>query len=79
MAESNYNGEGVGLKEEGGASSIKVVASILQPHLYNKTLRVTMGTTVNDVITKLVTKYAIATEDKNPGSFYLMEVRDGVC
>ena len=82
MTESRYDKEGVGLSEgvgleEGGASSIKVVASILQPQLYNKRVLVTVGTTVNDVITMLVTKYAITAEDQDPSSYYLMEVRGG--
>lgn len=83
MAESRYDREGEGLSEgvglEGGASNIKVVASILQPRLYNKTVPVAMGTTVNDVISMLVTKYAITAEDRDPSSFYLMEVRGGAC
>lgn len=55
-------------------SNIKVVASVLQPQLYYKSVPVTMETTVNDVIVTLVTKYAVIEEDKDPDTFYLMEV-----
>ena len=80
MTESCYDREGVGLSkgvgpEEDGAPSIKVVASILQPQLYNKRVPITMGTTVNDVITMLVTKYALTSEDRDLSCYYLMEVR----
>ena len=60
---------------EGEESSVKVVASVLQHRLYNKTVPITMATTVDDIITHLVSEYAVLEEDKDPKSFYLMEVR----
>ena len=59
---------------EGAESSVRVVATVLQPQLYYKSVPVTVATTVNDIIVSLVSKYAIAAEDKDPNSFYLMEV-----
>ena len=59
---------------EGAESSVRVVATVLQPHLYYNSVPVTMTTTVNDIIDNLVLKYAVVAEDKDPNSFYLMEV-----
>ena len=53
---------------------MRVVATVLQPQLYYKSVPVTMTTTVNDIIVKLVSRYAVVAEDKDPNSFYLMEV-----
>ena len=74
-AESGYHGNSVPPNEEGSESSVMVVASVLQPHLHHKTVPVTTGTTVNDIINRLVSKYAITSEDEDPQSFDLMEVR----
>ena len=59
---------------EGAGSRVKVVVSVLQPGLYYKSVPVTTGTTVNDVIVELVSKYAVLEEDMDPTAFYLMEV-----
>ena len=59
---------------EGAESSVRVVATVLQPQLYYKSVPVTMTTTVNNIIVKLVSRYAVVAEDKDPNSFYLMEV-----
>ena len=59
---------------EGAESTVRVVATVLQPHLYYKSIPVTMAMTVNDIIVRLVSKYAVVAEDKDPNSFYLMEV-----
>ena len=73
-AESGYHGDRQPLNKEGRRSSVTVVASVLQPHLYHKAVSVTTGTTINDVINWLVSKYAIRVEDRDPQSFDLMEV-----
>ena len=53
---------------------IRVVATILHPEIFYKTLPITPTTSAYDVIAALVEKYAIAMEDQNPDVFYLMEV-----
>ena len=63
--------QGAGIGE---GPSVRVMASILQPQFYYKTVPVTMATTVDDIITSLVAKFAVAVEDKDPECFYLMEV-----
>ena len=59
---------------EGEESSVVVVATVLQPQLYNKRIPITTTTTVDDIIVKLVSKYAVIAEDKDSSLFYLMEV-----
>ena len=78
MQESHSRAQGAELGE-GAGCSIHVVASVLQPQLYYKTVSVTAGTTVDDIITGLVTEYAVSTGDQDPDSFYLMEVSCESC
>ena len=74
QSESHHHGD----DNQGEESTVRVVATVLQPQLYYKSVPVTMATTVNDVIVWLVSKYAVATSDRDPASFYLMEVSYGL-
>lgn len=53
---------------------IRVIVTELCPRAYYKTLHITHYTTTFEVIVKLVQKYAITEEDKDPDTFYLTEV-----
>ena len=58
-----------------GGYCIRVVVTEINPQAYYKTLEVTNRTTSFEVILKLIQKYALKDEDRDPNEFYLMEVR----
>lgn len=55
------------------SESVRVVATVLSPQIYYKTLPITRYTTVFEVVVKLVGKYA-KDEEQNPNNYYLTEV-----
>ncbi len=57
-----------------GGYCIRVVVTEINPQAYYKTLEVTDRTTAFEVIVKLIQKYAVKEEDRDPNEFYLMEV-----
>ena len=56
---------------------IRIVATELHPQLQYKTLPITAYTSAYEVVVKIVTKFAIKDEDKDPDLFYLAEVQLG--
>lgn len=53
---------------------IRVVVSEINPQAYYKTLEINHHTTAFEVIVKLIKKYALKDEDRDPNEFYLTEV-----
>lgn len=55
---------------------IRVVVTEINPQAYYKTLEINHHTTAFEVIVKLIRKYALKDEDRDPNDFYLTEVSD---
>lgn len=53
---------------------IRVVVTEINPQAYYKTLEISHHTTVFEVVVKLIRKYALNDDDRDPNEFYLTEV-----